>query len=159
VIFTTEKIARLLNMPEWRVIRFAQIKTYGITPALANAAGSGSRRLYNLENLCEMAVAYWLVQAGLRVEVIGRALKKLRQQERLAILLELPPSNAKDHYLGITRKPKGHITGQEVHDIRGTADLEGIFQQDKEASLIVIPIGMRFAWLAKRLKEYEQGGD
>ena len=79
-VFTTEKIARLLELPEWRVVRFAQVPGYGIRPAWGEASGPGSRRLYSLENVCEIALASWLVQAGLRVEVIGRVLKQMWKQ-------------------------------------------------------------------------------
>src|ERR1700730_14111829 len=111
-IFTTEKVARILEAPEWRVVRFAQMVAYGIKPAFAEASGPGSRRLYNLENVCEIALALWLTQAGLRVEVIGRALKKVRAQG-LSHYLDLPWDKAVGIYLGVVRAPKGKKTSQE----------------------------------------------
>jgi hypothetical protein len=154
-VFTTEKIARILGLPEWRVVRFAHIKKYGVTPAFGDASGPGSRRLYNLENVCEIALASWLVQAGLRVEVIGRVLKQVRKQGGLVYLLSLSKSQAQTEYLGIIRTPKGKIVGQEAVQIQNWERLQGVFRQNQEASLLIIPTGLRFGVLAERLREPE----
>src|SRR2546426_8990523 len=135
-IFTTEKAAEVLGLPEWRVVRFAQIKKYGITPAFAEAAGPGSRRLYNLENVCEMALAYWLIQAGLRIEVIGRVVKQVRRRGGLSHLLAQDRSKAQTRYLGVIRTPRGKIMGQESVDIESWEHLNNIFQQNADASLV-----------------------
>jgi hypothetical protein len=158
-IFTTEKAAEVLGLPEWRVVRFAQIKKYGISPAFAEAEGPGSRRLYNLENVCEMALASWLVQAGLRIEVIGRVIKQVRRTGGLSYLLSLDQSKAQTEYLGIIRTPRGRITGQEAVPIQSWDRLQSIFKHNADASLVIIPIGLRFHSLAKRLGYPEQKGD
>jgi DNA-binding transcriptional MerR regulator len=154
-IFTTEKAARVLELPEWRVVRFAQIKKYGITPAYSEAAGPGSRRLYDLENVCEIALASWLTQAGLRIEVVGRVLKKLRNQGSLSHYLKLPWEKAMGTYLGVIRAPKGQKTNQEVVLIQSWEHLENIFRRDPYASALVIPIGSQFKLLDRRLSEQE----
>src|SRR5271169_1908118 len=97
-IFTTEKVARIADLKEWQVVRFAQNSKFGITPTFGNAAGPGSRRLYGLENVCQMALASWLLQAGLRVDVIGRVLKQVRKQGDLKHRLKQPTEKAKDVY-------------------------------------------------------------
>jgi DNA-binding transcriptional MerR regulator len=153
-IFTTEKVARILGVPEWRVVRFAQTGAYGIKPALADATGPGSRRLYNLENVCEIALALWLTQAGLRIEVIGRALKKARV-EGLSHYLNLPWNKAKNTYLAVVRAPKGKITGQEGVVIQSWEQLEKIFNRDSDSSALIIPIGVQFMLLNRRLDEPE----
>jgi hypothetical protein len=157
-IFTTDKAARVLGIPEWRVVRFAQIKKYGITPAYAEAEGPGTRRLYNLENICEMALAFWLTQAGLRIEVIGRVMKGIRRRGGLSHLLSLDRSKAEAEYLGVIRTPRGKIVGQESVEIKSWEHLNNIFRQDIDTSLVIIPIGRRFLALADRLKQ-EQKGD
>jgi hypothetical protein len=147
-VFTTEKIARIIGVPEWRVVRFAQDRGFGITPAFGDAAGPGSRRLYNVENVCEMALASWLIQAGLRVEVIGRVLKQIRKQGGLTGHLNAElRREALDTYLAIIRKPKGKITGQEAVYIRDWERLGNILKQEWESSALVIDIGRRFQLL------------
>ena len=153
-IFTTEKVARILEAPEWRVVRFAQMVAYGINPAFAEASGPGSRRLYNLENVCEIALALWLTQAGLRVEVIGRALKKVRAQG-LSHYLDLPWDKAVGIYLGVVRAPKGKKTSQEITLIQSWEQLENIFRRDPYSSALIIPIGSQFKLLGRNLNDQE----
>jgi len=158
-VFTTEKAAKVLGLPEWRIVRFAQVKKYGITPAYGEAAGPGSWRLYDRENVCEMALAFWLVQAGVRMEVIGRVIRQMRRTGGLSYLLSQDQSNTGTHYLGVIRTPRGKIVGQEAIIIQNWEQLQGIFQQNRDSSLVVIPTGLRFRWLAERLRQLEQEGN
>jgi len=152
-IFTTEKIAQILEVSQWRVVRFAEIKKFGITPALDEGKGSGRRRLYDLENVCEMALASWLLEAGLRIEVVGRALSRMRRQGGLSYLLEQPDAKVQDSYLGVIRAPRGKITGQEAVFLQSWEQLIKIFARDSDASVLIIPVGLRFLSLKRRLAE------
>lgn len=152
-VFTTEKIARIVSLPEWRIVRFAQNPKFGITPAFANAAGPGSRRLYNLENVCQMALASWLLQAGLSVEAIGRVLKQVRKQGDLKHRLKQSVEKAKDVYLGVIRKPKGKTAEQEAVFIHTWEHLQSIFEGTWDTSVLVVPIGLRFIVLGNVLEE------
>jgi hypothetical protein len=87
-IFVTAQIAKLLGVPEWRIIKFVGGKEYGIKPALSEAAGSGTRRLYDLENVCEMALAWWLFQTGLRSDIVGWVLNQVREKQTLRMILD-----------------------------------------------------------------------
>jgi DNA-binding transcriptional MerR regulator len=140
-IFTTERVARILSLPEWRVVRFAQIKKYGITPAFGQAAGSGSRRLYDLKNVCEIALASRLTTAGLRIEVIARVLKQVRDQGGLEHLMEESASELQHFYLGVKRAPHGKITGQQAVQLRNWKQLQDIFSKNWDSSLLVVPLG------------------
>lgn len=153
-IFTTEKIARILMLPEWRVVRFAQTPAYGIIPAFGQASGSGSRRLYDLENVCEIALASWLLEAGLRIEVIGRVLKQIRKQGGLRHILVLEPRRAFEFYLGVIRKRKATMTAQEAAYVHNWDQLVNIFGEDWTSSVLVVPIGRRLLML-KELAEQE----
>jgi DNA-binding transcriptional MerR regulator len=85
--FTTEQVVELLGLKpkdKWRVIKFAESKEYGIRPALMAGSGLGSRRLYDLENVCEIALALEFLEAGLRPAVIGEALERLRKKGKLS---------------------------------------------------------------------------
>ena len=78
--FTTEQVVQLLGLKpkdKWRIIKFVEGKEYGIEPAMIMGKGLGSRRLYDLENVCQIAVALALLEAGLRPAVIGDALHRL----------------------------------------------------------------------------------
>jgi DNA-binding transcriptional MerR regulator len=156
-IFTTEKIARILEAPEWRIVRFAQLKKYGIRPALVQASGPGSRRLYNVENVCEMALALWLTQAGLRIDVIGRVLQQVREQGGLSRYLdEDSERESLRTYLAIIRKLKGKFTSitnqktiQEAVYIRDWERLGNILTQEHFSSALVIDVGFRLQFMRR----------
>ena len=79
-LFTTEQVVELLGLKpkdKWRVIKFAESKEYDISPARVMGKGLGSRRLYDLENVCQIALALALLEAGLRPPVIGDSLERL----------------------------------------------------------------------------------
>jgi DNA-binding transcriptional MerR regulator len=150
-VFTTEKIAKITHLPEWRVVRFAQDPKFGITPAFGAATGPGSRRLYDIENVCQMALASWLLQAGLRVEVVGRVLRQVRKQGDLKHRLKQPAEKSKDVYLGVIRTPKGKIAEQDAVFIHTWEHLQNIFDKNGETSVLVVPIGLRFTVLGNVL--------
>src|SRR5215831_3475393 len=86
-IVSTEKAARLLGLEPWRVIKFAESKEYGISPSLADAAGSGSRRLYSLEDVCQIGLAVRLLETGLRSKAVGKVLAQVREKGKLSTRL------------------------------------------------------------------------
>lgn len=156
-VLTTEKVASILGVPEWRVVRFAQNKKYGIQPAYGQAAGSGTRRLYNVENVCEMALASWLTEAGLRVEVIARVLTQVRNQGGLARFLDKKWEEETFHtFMALVRKlqqPKGKAI-QDAVFIRDWEWLGKTLQKEVFSSALVIDIGHRF-WMLGRSTEWE----
>lgn len=84
-LFTTEQVVDLLGLrprDKWRVIKFAESKEYDITPARVMGKGLGSRRLYDVENICQIGVALALLEAGLRPSVIGMALRRVGKAAR-----------------------------------------------------------------------------
>jgi len=153
-VFTTERIAEVLKLPTWRVVRFAQVEDYGITPYYADASGPGSRRLYSLENVCEIALASWLVQAGLQVKVIGRVLEQVRKQGGLSHLLS--PDEFKT-YLGVVRSPNGKSSSQETVFIRNWKHLEDASHRYPFTSVLLVPIGLNLYQLNARLERAGKG--
>jgi hypothetical protein len=147
-VYTTEKIARILGLPEWRVVRFAQVPAYGIKPTLGEAAGPGSRRLYSLEDVCEIALGWWLVQAGLRAKVIGHVLKQVRKLGGLSRHLDRDLPEAFNTYMAIVRKQKGKTTAQDVY-IRDWQTLGDILKKDLFSSALIIDLGPRFQLMGR----------
>ena len=152
-VYTTEKVARLLGLPEWRIVRFAQMKVLGIVPKFADAEGSGSRRLYDLENVCEFALTAWLLQAGLRTDAIGRVLKEVRDLGGLSHLLSQDQSKTKDYILGISRPQKGKIIRQHVQWIYSWDQVKDILEKQVDTSLLIIPVGRRLLRLGSEGKK------
>jgi len=157
-IFVTSQISKLLRVPEWRIIKFVGGKEYGIAPALAQAAGTGTRRLYDLENVCELALAWWLFQAGLRSDVVGWILRQVRaEQEPLKKLLELEESRATNLYLAVTRTGrKGHyfVPRQRVEFLWSIDDVAHLLDTSEDNSnFVLLPVGANYFDLKRRLKK------
>ena len=159
-IFRTEHAVELLGLnPEkdkWRVIKLAQGKEYEITPALSDASGSGTRRLYDLENVCELALALRLLETGLRSKVIGKVLRQLRQKGKLSSKLEKGEGESGNPYLCIIRTP---LTGQllkkerpqQVAFVTGFGEAKKLLAGRPADDLILVPVGSLFLELRERL--------
>jgi DNA-binding transcriptional MerR regulator len=100
-IFLTGEVAELVGIPEWRVVKIATGEEYGIKPR-RSAKGSGSRRVYDIENVCEIALAVRLLETGLRPKVIGDVIAKLRG--KLSSTLKIASVTPKDFYLVVGRE-------------------------------------------------------
>jgi DNA-binding transcriptional MerR regulator len=161
-IYFTADVAKILDVPEWRVIRFAAGNEYQITPSQSDAAGSGTRRLYDLENICEMALALKLLDSGLSSKTIGEILQRLKTKgnERLSARLELNDLQLRYLYLAIFRPPKRSKYwsrgGREVFFISGLQ--EALIEQAErpEDDLLLVSVGATFQKLIRRLKKFQK---
>ena len=168
-VFTTEQVTRLLGLTakkdEWRVITFAQGKEYGIKPSISGAAGSGSRRLYDLEDVCQLALALRLLETGLRSKEIGKIMKQVRKGGKLSKNLNLEETEARALYLAIVRE---HQTGRRLDEKRyqwvgfvdGPWELEVVLDaadiesgRRTDCDVIMVPIGLMFLRLRQRLEQ------
>jgi hypothetical protein len=162
-IFFTADIAAVLNVPEWRILKFAQGREYQITPSQNAAEGSGSRRVYDIENVCEMALALRLLDAGLGARAIGEILDRLKNKEkvRLSSKLELSDSNLAGLYLAVFRSPrKGkYFFSSRGRDVFFVSDLgEANVEQSERPGhdLLLVSVGATFQKLVKRLKNFQK---
>jgi hypothetical protein len=136
-IFTTEEVAALIGLsPEdtWRVTKFIKSREYGIKPAITMGSGHGSRRLYDIENVCEIGLALRLLEAGLRPQVIGHVLKEVGQYSNVSPKLKIGADAAKILYLAIllsprTGKPLDVSRIQYVDFVEGFSEVEHIIEQ------------------------------
>jgi DNA-binding transcriptional MerR regulator len=157
-VFSTEKAARLLGLEPWRVIKFAQSKEYGITPSLGDAAGSGSRRLYSLEDICQIGLAVRLLETGLRSKVVGKVLRQVRETGKLSTRLHESEASLS---LAIYRipeigKPLDEKRRQRVAFI--TNKVEALKGATAQEDFILVPLGSLFTRMNEKLSEL-QGGE
>ena len=157
-IFTTEQVAALVGLDpqkdKWRVIKFVQSREYGIQPSVSEAEGSGSRRLYDLENVCEIALALRLLETGLRPMVIGKVIRQLRKKGELNERIKY----AEKDVLAILRtpqtgKPLDEKREQVVELVGDAQEAEDIRTQNPTCDLILAPTGSLFAALSRSVKE------
>lgn len=161
-IYFTADVAEILQVPEWRVIRFAAGNEYQITPSQSDAAGSGTRRLYDIENVCQMALALKLLDSGLSARTIGSILQRLAANvnERLSSKLELSDPQLRDLYLAVFRPPKRSKYwsrgGREVLFVRGFQEALVEQAERREDDLLLVSVGATFRQLIRRLKNFQK---
>jgi hypothetical protein len=109
-VFTTDELTMLLGLDpknaKRRIVNLVESREYNIVPSIKLAAGRGSRRLYDLENVCEFALALQLSQTGLRSQVIGDVIQKLRKRGKLSSKLRIDDIDLQNLTLAIERDPE-----------------------------------------------------
>src|SRR5712692_8887704 len=102
--FQTSDVARLIGMPERRLIKFVESPGYGIKPSLRVKAGKGAPRLYSQKDVLSIALAWWLFQSGFRSQVIGRVLRLPAVVKTLLASSEWNAETASHRYLIVKRE-------------------------------------------------------
>ena len=161
--FTTEKAAELLGLVKkkaWRIIKFAEGDEYGIAPSVDKAKGSGSRRRYDLEDVCQIGLALRLLETGLRSKAIGKVIRQVRQKGKLST--RFWQEGADSICLAILRTPE---TGRPLNEKRRqTVDFVSskheaatLANDRPEDDLILVPLGSFFAQMKRRLFQLQEG--
>ena len=160
-IFTTDQVTALLGLEptdKWRVIKFAKSEEYGIRPSLGEASGSGTRRLYDIENVCEIALALRLLETGLRSKAIGRVIAQLRCKQKLSAQLALDADECRESRLAIFRTPR---TGRPLDEkrphyvkfVQSFEDAGKTLERRDGDDLILVPVGLMFSGVKERLEK------
>lgn len=77
-LYSSSEVAKILDVPEWRINNFSSIKAYGpIQPTKRIGKGRGSRRLYGETEIVTMALAQRLLDSDISPEAVGRVLTKI----------------------------------------------------------------------------------
>jgi len=150
--FQTSDVARLIGMPERRLIKFVESPGYGIKPSVRVKAGKGAPRLYSQKDVLSIALAWWLFQAGFRSQVIGRVLRLPLVVKTLLASSEWNSKTADRHYLIVKREMMmGEPPNQEV----SLVELEGAFAAVKSTGqhgFQILPIGSLLSLLWSKLR-------
>lgn len=162
-VFTTDELTTLLGLDpkkdKWRVVKFAESREYKIVPSIKLASGSGSRRLYDLENVCEFALALQLLHIGLRSQAIGDVIQKLRKKGKLSANLQMDEVDLIDLTLVMERDPEPGTPlsktpmlyfqndGEKLAEFIAETFANGVDARD----LILVRVGHRFINLKSQL--------
>lgn len=155
-VFTTEQVTGLVGLDpkkdSWRILRFAESREYGIRPSISSPRGQGSRRLYDLENVCEFALALRLLETGLRSATIGKVLRQVKgslvaklqtAHKSLSLVIIRTPH---------TGKPLAEKRSQEVRFIEKIEDASGILKSQGDDDVLFVPVGSLFRGVKNRLE-------
>jgi hypothetical protein len=150
--FQASDVARLIGMPERRLIKFVESSGYGIKPSVRVKAGKGAPRLYSQEDVLTIALAWWLFQSGFRSQVIGRVLRLPAVVKALLASSEWNAETAGRHYLIVKRE----MAAEEPPDQEvSVVELEEAFAAVKSTErhgFQVLPIGSLFSLLWSKLR-------
>jgi hypothetical protein len=144
-VFSTEQVAGLIGLDpkkdSWRILKFAESREYGIQPSISSPRGSGSRRLYDLGNVCEFALALRLLETGMRSAAIGKVLKQVKGK-----LVARLQTAEKSLYLVIIRtphpgKPLAEKRPQEVRFAEDIGAATKILKSRRDDDVLFIPVG------------------
>ena len=156
-IFQAAQVADLVGIREARLAKFVESPGYGIVPSLRQSPGKGIPRLYTINDLMAIALAWWLFQAGFRSQVIGRVLKNKSLRSTLLQSQDWETQDAANRFLIVRR----NIVGAEGlhHEVIVATRAETIaaVQSDYEHALQVLPVGtlLKAIW-DKLRKEREE---
>jgi DNA-binding transcriptional MerR regulator len=157
MIFTTEIAAEILGLEPWRVTKFVQSKEYGIKPSLAQAKGSGSRRLYSAEDICQIGLALRLLETALRSKAIGKVIRQAQAKGKLSRRF-LEAKTEGDVYLAIYRKPQmgrplDESRSQSVDFVSKPDEVLRNLTQHAEEDVIFVPLASLISKLRKGLAQ------
>jgi DNA-binding transcriptional MerR regulator len=160
-IFFTADIVALLKIPEWRVLKFAQGTEYQISPSHSDASGSGTRRVYDIEDVCQIALALRLLDSGLGSKAIGQILRMLRRKGGLSQLLEWDNKKLNALCLLIFRKSqlRRHPYASGCRDamfVVGFAEAQVEQAERPQDDFMLLNVGSTFRVMKFRLRDLQK---
>ena len=153
----------------WTAPVIAGEEDYGkrIKPSVSVARGSGSRRLYNILNVYEIAIALLLLETGLRPAVVGDVIGQIHAEVTLRKKLTAAAQSDEEFYLLIGRQPnvgkrwrekRFQILDFVVHgDLLLAVDEE--LGRERKCNLSVVDVGPIFKDIRERRKEMRSAQD
>ena len=162
-IFFTADVAELLKIPEWRVIKFSQSAEYQITPSHSDATGSGSRRVYDLEDVSKMALAVQLLDSGLGSKTIGEIMLQIKRKNGQRLSDKLKLTETELHYLCLAifrpQKRGKYLYMTRPREVLFVSTIgDAVVEHTERAGddLLLVTIGEAFEKLARRLKVFQK---
>lgn len=150
--FQASEVARLIGMPERRLIKFVESPGYGIKPSVRVRAGKGAPRLYSQNDVLSIALAWWLFQSGFRSKAIGRVLGRPEVAKILAASSDWKPETANSRYLVVKREmAREESPKQEVFEVELENALATIKASERHGFQI-LPIGSLLSQLWMNLR-------
>jgi hypothetical protein len=90
-IFELSSVARILKVPSSRIKNWSIGRPFKVRPAVRAARGKGSRNLYNLDNVMQLALISQFTENGLTPRVIEHVLRLIPKDSFQSLRLEQHP--------------------------------------------------------------------
>ena len=153
--FLTRHIAKLLGATQVTLNRL--LLGLGIQSSVIAPSGRGSRRLFSLQDLGTIALAYWLFRIGLRTAAIrdtlaenkvNRLLKSLKNVKRIEAGARKIRFLVTWRVAGPSKKAKRMVKFE-----RNLTGVKRIVQESKQFGVVVVPFGRLLKELAEKIKK------
>ena len=152
-IFQAAQVADLVGIREARLAKFVESPGYGIVPSLRQSPGKGIPRLYTINDLMAIALAWWLFQAGFRSKVIGRVLKNKSLRSTLLQSQDWETQNAANRFLIVRRNIVGAEGLHQEVTVATRAETIAAVESDYEHALQVLPVGALLKGIWDKLRK------
>jgi hypothetical protein len=120
-LYGTSQVAKILNIPEWRVKNFSEGAAYRLPPAHRVGRGRGSRRLYDWADIFRIAIANHLVEFGFTAEAVGRAVREIPESVLGPYVEMLRSENPDTEGLSASETPLLVSTGYDLWQVRNAS--------------------------------------
>jgi hypothetical protein len=159
--FDSARVTETVGIGPIYLNKFIERKQYGIEPSVSAGEGRGSRRFFDENDVCGIALVWWLFEAGLRSKTIQYVLneicggrKKATANEAARNLLE-----GDADMIAIRRQPRiGKHTGQPQPKQDVILIISEAFEYPLEPldteSLLYIPTYNLFEILKESIQKY-----
>lgn len=154
--FTSHDVIDITGITPIQLNALVHRKLYGIK---ASISGPGRKvRIFDENDVYAIALVWGFFESGLRTQQIRAILKEFSNDRTVdakytaQALLEDPQSD----YIVIIRQPRRRIRKAKPEEWVGTAhryDLEEIVVKHPTATILVIPIGSKFADVRDRIED------
>jgi len=155
-VFLTAEIANLLKLAEWRIARFSEQEAFRISPSVTDSAGSGTRRIYNLEDVCQIALTARVLNVGVGMRTAGNIVAALRSKQSLSARLQDEDKEMKTIHLAIFVAPgNGKLSfsgrSEDVDFACSLLDVQKEYASRPDSDLLFLYVGNIFRQLKQKL--------
>ena len=107
-IFDSAEVSKAVGIRAIYLNTFIQRKKYGIEPSARSGEGRGKPRFFSEEDVCGIALVWWLFEGGLRSEAIQNVLNQICRGKKRATANEaaLVLRESEADILAIMRQPR-----------------------------------------------------
>ena len=83
--FSTGQVAKILDLPIWRLQKFLDSPRYDLSPSGQLGKGRGSRRTYSTEDVYRIGIAAFLIRDGFAPKFVGSVLQFIEDRDLIDV--------------------------------------------------------------------------
>ena len=156
--FESGSLIDLLGIRPIYLNKIVERNLYGIRPSIRSGRGKGQRRLFSADDLCGVALVWWLFEAGFRAPVIQNVLRdiaKSRKANAKTAASKLLQSNSPilliQQELKSPNRNRKIVHRQTIAVIR-ESQIARLVNANQTASIQIIHVGKLFSDLIRAMK-------